>query len=89
MEKLFLEIKKDNSNYGVIGTYWERGNKNEIDIVAINEIEGKIEIIEVKMNKEKINISKLKEKSKNLIMKFKEYDIEYDGLSLDDIDKML
>lgn len=89
LEKLFLEIKKDNPNYGVIGTYWERGNKNEIDIVAINEIERKIEIIEVKMSKEKINISKLKEKSKNLIMKFKEYDIEYDGLSLEDIDKML
>lgn len=25
--------------YNTIGTYWERGNENEIDIVAVNDIE--------------------------------------------------
>ena len=89
LEKLFIEIKKDNPDYGIIGTYWEKGNLNEIDIVAINEIENKIEISEVKMNKEKINMRKLKEKSKNLIAKYNGYKIEYEGLSLEDIDEMI
>ena len=89
LEKLFLAIKKDNPDYGLIGTYWERGNQNEIDIVAINEIDKIVKISEVKMNKDKINISKLKEKSEKLILKYKEYEFEYEGLSLDDIDKML
>jgi len=31
-----LPITAKHSN---IGTYWERGNKNEIDIIAINESE--------------------------------------------------
>ena len=89
LEKLFIEIKGGNPDYGEIGTYWERGNKNEIDIVAINEINKVIEISEVKINKDKINISKLKEKSRNLVRKFEEYEIVYEGLSLIDIEKML
>lgn len=89
LEKLFKEIKLSNPDYSEIGTYWEKGNQNEIDLVAINEVEKKIEISEVKMNKDKISISKLKKKAEKLENKYTEYDIEYEALSLDDIDMML
>ncbi len=89
LEKLFIEIKKDNPNLGLIGTYWEKGNKNEIDIVALDEIEKKMVIAEVKMNKDKIKMEKLKEKAKNLIMKYPGYEVEYEKLSLDDIENLL
>lgn len=89
LEKLFIEIKKDNPNLGSIGTYWEKGNKNEIDIVALDEIEKKLIIIEVKMNKDKIKMDKLKEKAKNLIIKYPGYKVEYEKLSLDDIENLL
>ena len=89
LEKLFIEIKKGNPDYGIIGTYWEKGNQNEIDIVAVNDLEEVIYISEVKMNKNKINIEKLKEKSKKLIEKYNGYEIKYEGLSLEDIDELL
>ena len=89
LEKLFIEIKKSNPDYGIIGTYWEKGNQNEIDIVAVNELEKVVYISEVKMNKNKISIEKLKDKSKKLIEKYSGYEIKYEGLSLDDIDELL
>jgi len=37
LEKLFIELLKDQKQWSKIGSYWERGNKNEIDIAAIDE----------------------------------------------------
>ncbi len=84
LEKYFIEKLKLSNKFSNIGTYWEKGNKNEIDIVAVNDIEKKILICEVKLNPQKINLNKLKEKSKKLIERFKEYSFEYKGFSLDD-----
>ena len=89
LEKIFIEIKKNNPHFGTIGTYWERGNKNEIDIVAFDEIEKRIILSEVKMNKDKIKIEKLKLKAINLENKYKEYKFEYEKLSIDDLETMI
>jgi len=85
LERLFIERLKESKQYSQIASYWERGNKNEIDIVAINEREKKLLIVEVKRDKNRINLNTLKEKSKKLIQKFKKYDIEYRGFSLEDL----
>jgi len=89
LEKLFKEIIGYSSKYGLIGTYWEKGNQNEIDIVAINDIEKRILLFDVKMNREKIRINKLKDKSTKLLQKYNDYEFEYDGLSINDIEKIL
>ena len=85
LEKLFIEKLKASKQYSTIGTYWERGNKNEIDIVAINEKEKRVLIAEVKRDKKRINLNILKEKSKKLLTKFKGYEVEYKALSFDDL----
>ena len=89
LEKLFTEIISYNVDYGFIGRYWEKGNLNEIDIVAVNELDKKIYFAEVKLNKEKININKLKDKSINLLKKYSGYETEYEALSIEDIDRKL
>lgn len=89
LEKLFIEVKGYDENLGTIGTYWERGNKNEIDIVSLNDIDKKITVTEVKMNREKINIEALKTKARKLMEKHADYEIEYEGLSLKDIDRLV
>lgn len=73
--------------YSQIGNYWERGNKNEIDIVAVNEIEKTMLIAEVKINPKKISIKKLQEKSQKLIDRFPSHKVDFRGLSLKDIKK--
>jgi len=85
LEKWFIEKLKLTQQYSQIGNYWEKGNKNEIDIVAVNEIEKTMLIAEVKINPKKISIKNLQEKSQKLINKFQDYKIDYRGLSSEDL----
>lgn len=85
LEKFFIEKFSLTKQYSLIGNYWERRNKNEIDLVAVNEKEKKVVIGEVKLNSMKINLPLLKEKSINLIRHFTDYEIEFVGLSVSDM----
>ncbi len=85
LEKLFAELIKEKQTYTTIGNYWERGNKNEIDIVAVDEIEKKLLICEVKLSPKRLNKNILIQKSINLLRKFEGYEVEYRLLSIDDI----
>ena len=86
LEKLFIELLKEQDRYTQIGNYWERGNKNEIDIVAIDEIEKQLLICEAKLSKKRLNLETLIEKSLNLVKKYKDYKVEYRLLSIEDVD---
>jgi AAA+ ATPase superfamily predicted ATPase len=86
LERYFREKIRKEENLSAIGSYWESGKQNEIDIVAINEYEKTAIIAEVKRQKEKIKIEVLKDKSKNLVNKYlSDYKIEYKGLSISDM----
>lgn len=85
LEKLFIELFKEKQIYTKIGSYWERNNNNEIDIVAIDEINKKMLICEVKLNEKRLNYNQLVLKSQKLVADFRGYDIEYKLLSLQDI----
>ena len=89
LEKLFVEVLKERQIYTQIGSYWERGNQNEIDIVAIDEIDKKLLICEVKLNEKRLNYNELVLKSQKLIQEYKEYEVEYKLLSLKDIESFL
>lgn len=85
LEQYFTEKLINTKQYNKIGSYWERNNQNEIDIVAMNEVEKRVLFAEVKRNQDKINIEKLIEKSQSLLPKFKGYQIDYQGFSLNDM----
>jgi len=86
LEKLFIELFKQKQIYTQIGSYWERGNKNEIDIVAIDEIDKTILFCEVKLSKKRLNMNELILKSDKLVQKYKNYNVKYKLLSIEDID---
>jgi AAA+ ATPase superfamily predicted ATPase len=85
LEKYFIDKLKSEKKYNLIGTYWEKQNQNEIDIVAINDTQNKVLFAEVKRNPKKISIEKLKEKSENLVEQYKDYKVAYKGYSLNDM----
>ncbi|MCX6279439.1 MAG: ATP-binding protein [Bacteroidetes bacterium] len=85
LEKYFMNKMTIEGNFSSIGTYWEKGNQNEIDIVAINEIEKRLVIAEVKRKSENINIDELKQKADSLSKQFKDFSIEYVGLSMENM----
>ncbi|MDR0833748.1 MAG: AAA family ATPase [Candidatus Symbiothrix sp.] len=86
LERYFREKIRKEENLSAIGAYWESGNRNEIDIVAINEYEKRAIIAEVKRNAEKINLNILQEKAETLVSKqLVGYTIEYRGLSMEEM----
>ncbi len=85
LEKYFLEKLSLTYKYSQLGSYWERNNKNEIDIVGVNEIDKKLLVAEVKLNKEKFNKNILMEKAARLIKRFRDYDIQFRLFSLKDM----
>ncbi|ADR19053.1 ATP-binding protein [Calditerrivibrio nitroreducens] len=85
LEKYFKEKLAISGKYSYIGSYWDRKSENEIDIVALNELEKKALIAEVKINEEKINTNLLKKKSEILFNYLKGYEIEYRNFSMDEV----
>ncbi len=86
LEKYFVEKLALSHQFSEIGTYWEKQNLNEIDIVAVNQNKKTAVIAEVKLNKSKISIDSLRHKSLNLINKdLVNYTIEYQSLSIIDM----
>jgi AAA+ ATPase superfamily predicted ATPase len=85
LEKLFIEILKEKQRFSSIGSYWDRKNESEIDIVAVDGNNKKLLICEVKLNPKRLALDKLIVRSQKVLRDFKSYDIEYKLLSLDDI----
>lgn len=85
LEKYFVEQLKLSYEYGDIGSYWERGNQNEIDIIAVNDEEKTILIAEVKRNPKRIDIKVLEKKASKLMAKYKRYEYKFRGYSLEDM----
>ncbi len=84
LERFFHELFAESGKYNRIGSYWERGNKNEIDLVAVNDFRKELLIAEIKANKSRINLTELEKKSKNLVMEFQGYSVEYRALAIED-----
>jgi AAA+ ATPase superfamily predicted ATPase len=85
LEKYFRQKLIDSGKYSAVGNYWEKGNKNEIDIVAMNEYEKRIDFIEIKRNPSKINLQKLELKAEKLCLNFPDYTFDNIAYSLEDL----
>jgi uncharacterized protein len=89
LEKFFMELLAATGKYNLIGSYWEKENKNQIDIVAINDMEKIITIAEVKLDKSRINLNILRNKSYKLLLDYPGYKPAYLALSLEDATEYL
>ncbi len=85
LEKLFVDQFKEQQHFTHIGSYWERGNQNEIDIVAIDDLKKTLLLCEVKLAKKRLNQSALEVKAKKLLVDYPRYAIEWKLLSLEDV----
>lgn len=88
LEVLIQKQLAETGNYNLIGSYWEAGNQNEIDIVALNELDKTALIAEVKRNADNIRLSQLKTKAQKLTQKLAGYEVSYRGFALEDLTKL-
>lgn len=89
LERFFQDLFSLSGDYNRIGSYWDKKNLNEIDMVAINDLEKIIVMAEIKLNKDRINIRILKDKSKHLLASFPGYKPRWLALGLEDIPSYL
>ena len=85
LENYFRTVLIESHQFSEIGNYWNKKGEDEIDIIAVNDYEKTIKFYEVKRNKQRISLSDLEEKSKEMVKKYHHYSIEYLGLSLEDM----
>lgn len=85
LEKYFTEKLALSKKYNLIGNYWEKGNLNEIDIVAMNKSTKNILFAEVKLNKVKASLPVLKEKAAKMVTQFKNYKVAYKIYSIENM----
>ncbi|WP_377110275.1 ATP-binding protein [Pseudoalteromonas sp. R86517] len=88
LEELFKAIIIESKQFNNIGSYWNSKGEDEIDIVAINDLDKEILIAEVKRQYKKYSEPKLILKSKSLLQNLnkKGYRVSYRGFSLDNLD---
>ena len=88
LEQYFLEKYKSESRYTHLGQWWDRRGDNEIDLIGVNVDKKRVDLFEVKRNAKKINLNNLYVKAEaflNQNPKLREYQLNCQGLSLDDI----
>ena len=88
LESYFNEVLKESGAYTRLGYWHDRKGENEIDIIAEDELDNKIEFIEVKRQSKNFDENVLKAKSElffKAVGTFKGYEVIYRGLSIDDM----
>ncbi|GHU73224.1 ATPase [Spirochaetia bacterium] len=85
LEKYFREKLILTGKYSAIGPWWEKGNLNEIDIVAVNEMKKQMLIGEVKLQAKEIRMRELEAKAAALVKDYRNYAVTFAGFSVDDM----
>ena len=88
LESYFYEMLKETGNYTRLGYWHDRKGENVIDIIAEDEVENKIEFIEVKRQSKNFDEDILRAKSEAFIKtvgSFRGYEFELKGLSMEDM----
>lgn len=68
LERYFRQKLRESQQYTQIGQYWDRKGENEIDIVAVNEIDGVADIFEVKKDRGRYDEALLRNKVDNMLL---------------------
>lgn len=85
LERYFRQKYKETGLYNIVTNYWEKGNANEIDLIAVNEADKEVVVGECKRNPKRISLNVLQEKAANIQAKQKKFSYHFVGLSLEDM----
>ena len=85
LEKYFRQKFAEEEIITTIGNYWDSNGENEIDLIALNDLNKTAIIAEVKRNPKKINLQTLTMKTSVLQKQLSKYNISFRTLSLNDM----
>jgi AAA+ ATPase superfamily predicted ATPase len=85
LENYFREKITEEAQITNIGGYWDKKGGNEIDIIALNDMEKNATVFEVKRKARKINLALLALKAEKIRQELPDYDVKVQGLSMADM----
>lgn len=85
LEDYFRQKFTEEEEITAIGSYWDRKGENEIDLIALNDLDHTATIAEIKRNPEKYKESVLQAKVSFISPYLKDYQTKIIGLSMEDM----
>ncbi len=88
LERWFHHVAMESEKYTRLGRWWDRKGENEIDMIAEDELADKVTFFEIKRRKDDISLGELKRKAEVMMRathEFKGFDVEYEGLSMEEM----
>ena len=87
LEQYYHRLAIESGRYTQVGYWWSSEGKNEIDMIALNEFNHTGLVAEIKRNRHKIRLTKLREKVNVLPPKsFGDYKLTLRALSINDME---
>lgn len=85
LEQYFRQKWMEEERVTSVGNYWDRKGLNEIDLIALNDIDKTATLAEIKRQRKKISLTDLAEKAATLTKELSQYTVNQIGLSMDDM----
>ena len=85
LEQYFRQKWMEEERVTLVGKYWDRKGQNEIDMIAINDIDKTAVVAEIKRQRRKFSPTELAQKAAALNKVLSKYSVTLIGLSMEDM----
>ena len=85
LEQYFRQKWMEEERVTLVGNYWDRKGQNEIDMIALNDIDKTAVVAEIKRQRRKFSPTELAEKTATLNKELSKYTVTQIGLSMEDM----
>lgn len=85
LEQYFRQKWMEEERVTLVGSYWDRKGENEIDMIALNDIDKTAVVAEIKRQRRKFSPTGLAEKVATLNRELSKYSVTQIGLSMEDM----
>ena len=85
LEQYFRQKWMEEERVTSVGNYWDRKGLNEIDMIALNDIDKTAVVAEIKRQRKKLNPNELADKVATLSKELAKYNVNQIGLSMEDM----
>jgi len=85
LEQYFRQKWMEEERVTQIGNYWDRKGENEIDMIALNDIDNTAVVAEIKRQRRKCSLTGLSEKTATIAKELSKYTVSQICLSMEDM----
>lgn len=85
LERYFIDKLAVSGEFSSLGQWWKGNGGDEIDLVAVNEMERVLLFGDIKLNPDKLSLHVLEKKAAGIIAAHQDYKVTFKGFSLEDM----